>query len=177
MNVHIALLTCFGLGKLRPAPGTWGSLPAVAIALLCVWLFDAGGADYHGTNHANITIALFGLAFAIACVKFGAEGESRLGGKDAQSIVADEVAGQSIALLVLPWRSFLETGAIAWNLSLALIAFLAFRAMDILKPPPARSMQSIRGGMGILIDDVIAGIYALAITQLVARLLLPRLLN
>jgi phosphatidylglycerophosphatase A len=181
MNVRVAMLTVFGLGRLRPAPGTWGSLPAVGVALLCVWQFDPGAGvpegDYHGTIHANITIALFGLAFAIACLKFGAEGEAQLGGKDAQSIVADEVAGQSIALLALPWRSFNDASALKWNLALALIAFVAFRGMDILKPPPARSLQSIRGGLGILIDDVIAGIYALMISQLIARLLLPRLIG
>jgi phosphatidylglycerophosphatase A len=181
MNLRLALLTVFGLGRLRPAPGTWGSLPAVVVALLCVWLFDPGagapeGGD-HGTIYANITIALLGLAFAIACLKFGAEGEARFGGKDAQAIVADEVAGQSIALLALPWRSFSDAGAMGWNLSLAVIAFVAFRGMDIAKPPPARAMQSMRGGLGIVIDDVIAGIYALMISQVIARLLLPRLIG
>jgi phosphatidylglycerophosphatase A len=173
MNVRVELLTCFGVGRLRPAPGTWGSLPGVGVAMLCVWLFDAGDADAQGAMYANITIALVGLAFAIACIRFGAEGEQHLGGKDAQSIVADEVAGQCIALLFLPWRSFEEDGGPGWNAMLAITAFVMFRAFDIAKPPPARGWQRMTGGWGILIDDVIAGVYALIATQLVARIALP----
>lgn len=170
------LLTGFGLGLLRPAPGTWGSLLAVGVALLCVCLFDPGGADYHGANHANITIGLFGLAFAIACIRFGAEGEEHFGGKDAQSIVADEVAGQSIALLWLPWKALEADGAWMWNAALLVIAFAMFRLFDITKPPPAGALQRVHGGLGVLIDDVVAGVYALIATQLIARLVLPHVM-
>jgi phosphatidylglycerophosphatase A len=56
---------------------------------------------------------------------------------------------------------------------LAITAFVMFRAFDIAKPPPARGWQRMTGGWGILIDDVIAGVYALIATQVVARIALP----
>jgi len=87
-------------------------------------------------------------------------------------VVIDEVAGQSLALLALPWRSQIEPGAWSWNLLLVAVAFIAFRLMDIIKLPPARDMQTLGGGLGIVIDDLIAGIYALVITQAVVRLIL-----
>ncbi len=56
------------------------------------------------------------------------------------------------------------------NLSIAVVAFLAFRFFDILKPPPARGLQRLGGGLGILIDDLIAGAMALVVVQLLFRL-------
>ena len=88
---------------------------------------------------------------------------------------ADEVAGQAITLLFLPWRAPGEPGALAFNLTLAALAFLAFRAFDITKPPPARSLERLPGGWGILVDDLIAGAMALVVVQLIARLALPHL--
>lgn len=164
MNMRALLLTGFGLGHLRPAPGTWGSLPPVALALVMIalggplWTIDAA-------------LALLGLAFAIACVRFGSWGERRFGRKDASPIVADEVAGQSIALLALPWLAWNEG---CWrNVALASVALVIFRLMDIIKPPPARSLQRLEGGWGILIDDLIAGAYAMIATQIVVRWVMP----
>ena len=85
-------------------------------------------------------------------------------------VVADEVAGQSLALLFLPWADPAMPGALWQNLILAIGAFLAFRFFDILKPPPARGLEKIRGGLGILVDDLITGAMALVLGQLVSRL-------
>ncbi|MHC5004868.1 MAG: phosphatidylglycerophosphatase A family protein [Planctomycetota bacterium] len=164
-----ALLTGGGLGHLRPAPGTWGSLPpplAVMLGLLWLgpgWWIDAGLA-------AGIVV------FSWACVGFGTYGESRYGRKDPRQIVADEVAGQCVALLALPWRAMADAASFGWNAALAGAAFLAFRIADITKPPPANGLQRLSGGWGILIDDLIAGAYALIVVQLLARLLLVRLM-
>jgi phosphatidylglycerophosphatase A len=176
VNVRIWLLTGCGLGLLKPAPGSWGSLATMVVALAFVWLVDAGGVDVHGARHANITIGLIGVAFAIACLKFGAEGEAYFGVKDPSQVVADEVAGQAIVLLALPWRGFDQPAAWTWNLSVAMTALVMFRIFDIAKPPPIRGVQSLPGGAGILLDDVTAGLFALAATQIVTRLVLPHLI-
>jgi phosphatidylglycerophosphatase A len=77
------------------------------------------------------------------------------GAKDPQVVVIDEVAGQLVALIAVPlaWRSFLA-------------AFILFRAFDIVKPPPVRQLEAIPEGAGIVLDDVAAGLYALAAVHL-----------
>jgi phosphatidylglycerophosphatase A len=110
------------------------------------------------------------LLFASVCLRFGAYAELHWRTKDPSQVVADEWAGQSIALLFLPWRPMVDRGSIVADLSMAALAFLSFRLLDIIKPPPARRLQRLPGGLGILIDDLFAGLYALALTQLVLRL-------
>ncbi|MHC4908941.1 MAG: phosphatidylglycerophosphatase A family protein [Planctomycetota bacterium] len=155
-------LTAGGLGLMRPAPGTWGSLPPVVMA---------GGLALLGVNGwmLDASLILLCLVGGIACVRFGHLAEAAWGKKDPGQVVADEVAGQALTLLFLPWRRPDEDGAIAFNLALAAVGFLAFRAFDITKPPPARNLERIRGGWGILVDDLVAGAMALAVVQVVAR--------
>lgn len=156
-------ITTFGLGSMRPAPGTWGSLPPVAAATLLLtlghgpeqsrWLFDG-------------VQAAFLLIFSIACVMQGDRAEAHFGRKDPGNVVADETAGQSLALIFLPAAAFADPMRSAFTLA---TAFLAFRLLDIVKPWPARGLQRVPGGWGILIDDLIAGLYAAAVTQLTVR--------
>jgi phosphatidylglycerophosphatase A len=176
MRLHQRILiTACGLGYLRPAPGTWGSLPPAFIALGLVYVM--GEVDIGAARLAAIDLPLLALAaiFTLICLAWGSAAESHFGRKDASSIVADEVAGQSIALLFLPWRDFGSAGGTNWNLFLALGAFVAFRLTDIVKPPPARSFQRFQGGLGIVLDDLIAGVYALILTHLAARFIIPSL--
>ncbi len=167
MSVRGGLLTAGGLGHLRPAPGTWGSTPPVALAL--VMLIVMGGP--HWT--LDVAVATLGLLGCVVCVRFGDWSETAYGKKDPGCVVADEVAGQAIPLLLLPWRSFSDDGGVLWNLTLAAIAFSTFRLFDITKPPPARGLQRWSAGWGILIDDLIAGVYALIVTQAAVRGVLP----
>jgi phosphatidylglycerophosphatase A len=84
--------------------------------------------------------------------------------KDPQFVVIDEVAGQLITLIAVPisWKSLL-------------LGFILFRGFDIVKPPPVRQLEHLPEGIGIVLDDVGAGIYALAIMQIVLHFgLLPR---
>jgi phosphatidylglycerophosphatase A len=74
------------------------------------------------------------------------------GAKDPQKVVIDEVAGQFIALIAVPLD--LQTW---WTI---ILAFLLFRFFDIVKPYPARKFEDLHGGLGIMADDVVAGIYA-----------------
>jgi phosphatidylglycerophosphatase A len=160
-----ALVTVFGLGLLRPFPGTWGSLPPPLLALALLW---SGAALWV----INVTLVLLGAAFGIACVRFGSLAEDRYGAKDPRQVVADETAGQCVALLLLPWRDVSEAGAWSFDAALAATAFVAFRLFDILKPPPINQLQRAPGGRGILADDLLAGVYALVVAQIAARFIL-----
>jgi phosphatidylglycerophosphatase A len=134
------LATGFGVGYLPWAPGTWGSLFAVLI-LLGIYQF-AGGLSF--VLHFLLTILLFPLA----CVTAGrlARQTSR---HDPTFIVIDEIFGQFLTLLWLP------PTIVGWGL-----AFALFRFFDIVKPFPARRSERLPGGLGIVADDLLAGLYA-----------------
>lgn len=176
MSPRLSLITVFGLGHLRPAPGTWGSLPPVAAAAL---MLAAGlGPDSVGgaarwpwpewaVFHA-VLVVLCG-AGVLACVAQGDRAEARFHRKDPSEAVADETAGQCIALLFMPAAALATPALTAFTL---VFSFLAFRAFDIFKPWPARQVQRVPGAWGIVLDDLVAGVYALALVQLAARLAL-----
>jgi phosphatidylglycerophosphatase A len=168
-----AMVTTFGLGTLRPAPGTWGSLPPVVLVALMLVLGvrpgTAGGEAawgwgawlvYHGVLGAVV------LAFSLACMAWGNEAEAAFGKKDPGSVCADETAGMCLPLMFLPAGALSGEWA-GWTL---LLAFLAFRIFDILKLPPAQGLQRHAAGLGILLDDLAAGMQALVLVQLVTRL-------
>lgn len=165
MSTRLYSITTFGLGHLRPAPGTWGSLPPIALAAL---LYLLG----HGPGTApilfSLAFAVILLAFSLACILQGDAAEAKWG-KDPSNVVADETAGQCVPLLFLPAAAFAD-----WPLALftLVLAFLAFRIMDILKPWPAFRLQELPGGWGILVDDLVAGLYAAVIVQVCSRVAL-----
>ena len=130
------LATFFGIGLLKPAPGTWGSLAAVLL-----WYF----LDFLH-SYALIILPAFILFSWLVCNKADQDSES----KDNSFIVIDEVAGMIVAL------SF-----ISHDLILYLFAFLLFRLFDIFKPWPISWIdKNIKGGLGIILDDLIAGFFA-----------------
>lgn len=161
-SIRVFFLTAGGLGYAPIASGTFGSLPPVVIAFVLamfgqsVWLI-------------SLVMLLLMLVFSVACLRFGNEAETLFGRKDPGQVVADEVAGQSVALLLLPWADPSMPGALWQNILLAIGAFLAFRFFDILKPPPASNLESLKGGLGILVDDLVTGLMALVVVQVVAR--------
>jgi phosphatidylglycerophosphatase A len=161
-TIRLAVLTVLGLGRLRPAPGTWGSAAAACFCLGVLW---------SGASPAAITIAMLAMiaVFSVACVALGRWAETHYGRSDPGEVVADEVAGQGVALLFLPWQ---VTGdGNLWNLAMAGTAFAAFRFFDILKPPPINQVQRAPAGWGILLDDLLAGAAALTVVQVVFRVL------
>ena len=141
-----ALATFFGVGFLRPARGTWGSVAGLLLWLAAAhWLHPSPMHLALGTAVAALLVLLAGIP-ASAIVSREAATE------DPSFVVADEVAGQWIALIAAslrPWE---------W-----LLAVLLFRIFDILKPPPARQFDRMHSGFGIMMDDVAAGIYAMAL--------------
>lgn len=139
--------TFFGAGRLRPGPGTWGSLAAVLI-----WL---GVSRFISPTWQTLTlVAMAALATAIGIPAATATAKAS-GVKDPQFVVIDEVAGQWITLLFVP---------VTWKTLLA--GFILFRSFDIVKPPPVRQLERLPWGTGIVLDDVAAGFYALAVMQL-----------
>jgi len=140
--------TFFGAGRLRPGPGTWGS---AAAALL--WLLAAMGLQL-----APGPLAWLTLAAAMSALVVGIPAATRVelesGREDPGYVVIDEVAGQWIALI----HSRV-------NLSHLLAGFLFFRLFDIVKPWPARQLEGLPAGWGIMLDDVAAGVYALLLMQ------------
>ena len=160
-RLKLLLATGAGTGYLPIAPGTWAS-GVVTLLYLALLL---GGA---GPTATWVVMAILAGASVVGCVAVGALAERHFGRKDPGQMTLDEWAGQALAYIALP-------GGATWAAALpgAIVGFLAFRVLDIIKPPPARGIQRLPAGWGIAIDDVIAGIYANLVGQLVLRLLLP----
>jgi phosphatidylglycerophosphatase A len=139
--------TFFGVGNLRPGPGSWGSAAAAMI-----WFMLARWVPVN--SHSAILACLIALAIALG-IPAATRVARTSGTKDPQFVVIDEVAGQWIALLFAPmtWKTLL-------------VGFILFRGFDIVKPPPVRQLERLPEGTGIVVDDVAAGVYALALMQL-----------
>ncbi len=159
------LLTVFGLGHL-PMSGTFGSIPPVVIAGLAIAM------GLHPATHPvlyNALVLAMLVGASVACVMQGDLAEIRFRRKDPKEVVADEVAGQSVALLALP----IAVGTTGLTTFLVLVsAFLAFRAYDIAKFWPMSRLEKIRGGWGVLLDDLAAGVFAWITIQIAAAVLL-----
>ena len=138
--------TFFGAGRLRPGPGTWGSL----VAALLWW---ALASQLSSAARVPVILTLIGLATAIGIPAATLEARG-CGKKDPQHVVIDEVAGQLVTLIACP---------ILWKPLLA--GFILFRAFDIVKPPPIRSLERLPEGTGIVVDDLGAGVYGLIVLQ------------
>jgi phosphatidylglycerophosphatase A len=139
--------TFFGIGRLHPGPGTWGSAATVLL-----WSAVAYGLAPALRTPVAIALAVLVVLIGIPAATRVARGS---GVKDPQFVVIDEVAGQLIALIGVPlgWKTFLA-------------GFILFRGIDILKPPPVRQLESLPEGTGIVVDDVAAGLYAFAVMHL-----------
>ena len=129
--------TVFYIGKLPLAPGTWASI----FAVLC-WYFLFQSVNHFFLPAISIFLFLIGGIASDTIVKHSKE-------HDPSRIVIDEWVGQWVALSMMPI-----------NIRTGVVAFVAFRIFDIIKPGPVRKMEKIPGGWGIMADDVMAGIMA-----------------
>jgi len=134
------LATGFGVGYLPLVPGTWGSL----LGLLLTWFF--------------VPVSLWSILIWVLVLIIGAvvstTAEKDLG-HDARPIVIDEIMGMGLALLLAPKR-----------IVYYVIAFVLFRLFDIVKPFPARQAERLPGGWGVMVDDLVAGVYANMVVQI-----------
>jgi len=139
------LASGFGLGFLPVAPGTFGSLLGIPLYL----------AFLHVTDQILPTVLFVGALTAAACWIAG-RAEQVLGEHDPGEIVIDEVVGMLITLLWVP-PSVLNL----------VLAFLLFRVLDVVKPWPAGEIdRRLPGGAGVVLDDVVSGIYANVLMRL-----------
>lgn len=139
------LATGGGAGNLPFAPGTWGSLVALPCAIVLVIL---GG---------QWLLALGVLAAFVVGVWAGGVYANASADKDPAAVVIDEIAGQWLAILPI---------ALDWHYYI--VAFVLFRFADITKPWPCRQAERAPDGLGIMLDDIIAGVYAGILTWLIA---------
>ena len=153
-RLKLAFVSFGFLGCSPVAPGTFGTLGGVLIA----WLLR--DAPYFPLWIALVCIALYAVSQPL-----GGWAERYAGKKDPGIFVMDEVIGY---LITVAWLG----GPTLFTLA---VAFFVFRFFDIVKPPPARQMEKIRGGHGILLDDVMAGVWGLVAVMAPARLLLDDL--
>lgn len=182
--------TGFGSGYLRPAPGTWGSLTGalvwVALTLgvaapLDRWSMRYGLQPAFWWLHAALELFFLALPLGMTLLAVRASGlvVAETGEKDPGWIVADEWAGVFVALwsvrLLVAGNAHRigQPGGWRW-LALLAIPFLAFRLFDIWKPWPCRQIQDLPGGQGIVADDLVAGLYAIPLTQILVPFLLAR---
>jgi phosphatidylglycerophosphatase A len=192
-RISLAIATAFGLGYLPTAPGTFGSLAGIALAMIPFWFMLLGALVWGGAgvdiySHGKLILdsfVFFQCLLAIAVALIGVWTAHRAAqywsAKDPRRVVIDEVSGQQLTLLLggfWPLRASTTSiesygKPILWSthplgMSMAvlpnwkylLLGFILFRVFDIWKPFPARQAESLPGGLGIMADDWIAGIYA-----------------
>lgn len=136
----LSLSSACGLGYIPVAPGTFGTLAALPLW----WLFSA----WPWWLALGLTLAMAALAIAVS-----AQAERLYGGHDNRKIVIDEVAGMLVTVFGVPFAG----PQIA-------VAFVLFRVLDATKPPPIRWFdQNVGGGLGVVADDLVAGVIGLAL--------------
>jgi phosphatidylglycerophosphatase A len=150
--------TSFGLGYLPLAPGTFGALPGM---LLAYGIAAACGMTYLSPAWQVVLQIVFAVGMSGIALPICDAAEKVLGRKDDRRIVADETLTFTVCTIGLPLV------ASPWLLA---VAFVTNRACDVIKPPPARRLQDLPGGWGIVADDFVACLYALAINHAVYRL-------
>lgn len=143
-RVVLFLATGFFIGHIPFAPGTFGTLIGLPICYLL--------SRYHIGLSVVFVVVFIGLSITVA-----AAAEKVLNQKDPAQIVIDEIAGLLVTFVGIPF-----------NLQTAVLGFIIFRVFDILKPMPIRWLDTkVSGGSGIVVDDIVAGIYANLILRLI----------
>lgn len=146
---YLALaISTWGVGYLPLIPGTFGSLVGVGIFLLL--------------SRTAVGLVVSILAVIFAGIWAGSKTEELAGRKDPGKVVVDEVAGQLIA--TLPLAFFTQ-----WSITAVMVSFVLFRFFDIIKPYPANRLQELKGGFGIMFDDLVAGVYAAVLVSVFIR--------
>lgn len=162
----LAIATC-GVGYIKLAPGTWGSIVGVGIYLVLryvgmgVWqigLTSGWRVEQLAAWRTEVNILIV-LLITAAGIWAGGRAAKILNNKDPQQVVVDEVIGQLITLAFIPFD-------VAWWM--ILIGFILFRFFDILKPYPIDQLQVLPGGLGVCADDILAGIYAAVVLSIIA---------
>jgi phosphatidylglycerophosphatase A len=135
-RIGVFIATCAYVGYAPVAPGTFGSAIGLAV--------------FYVVRHQRSTTVEVAAIVALAAVGLwsATEAEHHFGGIDPGPVVIDEVVGMLITLAFIPV-----------NMAGAIVAFLIFRFLDVVKPWPARRLEQLPGGFGVVLDDMMAGVY------------------
>ncbi len=148
-------VTTFGVGYLPLMPGTYGSAVGVGIYVFAEYLekdfYSRYGSDEHITAWLHAVNLILFLLFCLLGIWAANRATILFKNKDPQQAVVDEVIGQLITFLFVPFL-------VSWHFVLA--GFLLFRLFDIWKPYPIDSLQNLPAGIGVCADDILAGVYA-----------------
>ena len=135
-RIGVFIATCAYVGYAPVAPGTFGSAIGLAV--------------FYVVRHQRSTTVEVAVIVALAAVGLwsATEAEHHFGGIDPGPVVIDEVIGMLVTLAFIPV-----------NMAGAIVAFLIFRFLDVVKPWPARRLEQLPGGFGVVLDDMMAGVY------------------
>lgn len=147
MRLGVFVATCGYLGYVPIAPGTFGSAAGLVVFAAVHW---AGSPAFE--------LALIAFLFAIG-VWSGNAAERHFGGVDPAPVILDEVVGMLITLALIPV-----------NLPGAIVGFLLFRLLDVIKPWPANRMEALPGGLGVMADDAMAALYGNVVMRLLVAM-------
>ena len=148
-----ALASVFYIGFIPGAPGTYGALAAVAVLY-----FIGQYGNWINPATLLITVGIITLLGTLTA----AVASKKAGKEDPSFVVIDEVAGQLLTFFLIPF-----------SVTNLILGFVAFRAFDILKPWPIRKLERLPHGIGIMADDLLAGVYACAVLHIIINMLLP----
>jgi phosphatidylglycerophosphatase A len=160
------LVSFLGSGYLPLVPGTWGSLAAAIIYFLLA-------NSRLGNSHPTLWIVTAGLTVlaAIVGIALGKWATQHYKSDDPKPFVLDEVAGMWLSMLLIPFVN------LSTLFLIVAVQFVLFRLFDIIKPTPARQAEDLPHGWGIVIDDLVAGVYANICGQIIFRFVLPHLVH
>ena len=144
-KAYETISTVFGIGRVPAAPGTAGSLAGLFLCLIL-----------HG--YPAVYVGVFLFLFAAGVISAG-NMEKETGEKDPQSVVIDEFACIFLVFFLVPISPLT-----------VITGFILYRLIDILKIPPMRALERVKGGWGIMLDDLVAGVYANAALQVITHL-------
>ena len=144
-SVIKSIASFFYIGYLPLIPGTFGSLAGLAL--------------YYILMQRGLSVLFVACILTVIGFWVSGEAEKIFKKKDDRRIVIDEVCGMLIALIFLPFKP-----------EVAVSAFFLFRLLDTLKPYPAMILQNLKGGVGVMSDDIVAGLYTNIVLQVVFRL-------
>jgi phosphatidylglycerophosphatase A len=153
-QLSLYISTCSGVGYIPFAPGTFGTLFAMFIWFLIPDYLFYNATDSHIYYQEFIYMSVITLFLTLIGIYSCSNAEKQLTHDDPK-IVFDELVGYMISVLFLPK-----------TLSITVYAFILFRVFDIAKPFPIKQIQKLKGGLGIMIDDVVAGIFSNILLQI-----------
>jgi phosphatidylglycerophosphatase A len=157
-------ITFFGLGFMPFATGSWGSAGAAGV-FVAAWyaMLFYGGMTWGAFQVVILAVIALSSVLSIVWGKWACDTY----GPDPKEFVLDEVAGQWVSLLWMP--IVMEPGMWRGMWIVVAVQFFSFRLFDVIKPPPARQFERLKDGYGVLLDDLMAGVYANIVGQLIFR--------